>query len=140
MIEIKQVTKKFGKVVAIDNLSLNIEQGIYGLVGQNGAGKSTLFRSICGVYEQDSGEIKIDGFDADSKAGKELVFFLSDDPYVEKSDKINDMLEFYGIFYKINKKKFNKLVSYFGLPYDKPLSKFSKGMKRQAFISLALAV
>ena len=54
MIEIKNVTKSFGSTIAVNNLSLNIEKGIYGLVGQNGAGKSTLFRLISGVFDKDA--------------------------------------------------------------------------------------
>ncbi len=140
MIEIRNVTKKFGTLAAIDNLTLDIDSGIYGLVGQNGAGKSTLFRAISDVYVIDEGSITIDGYSNSSKEGKELVFFLSDDPYVEKNDSINKMLAFYGNFYDIDKNKFFKLIEKFNLPHNGVISKFSKGMKRQTFISLALSI
>ena len=140
MIELKNVTKKFGSTVAVNNLTLNIEKGIYGLVGQNGAGKSTLFRLISGVFDRDNGEISLDGYDADSQEGKGLVFFLSDDPYVEKHANMKDMIEFYSNFYEIDEKKFLSLIKLFELPLNGVLSKFSKGMKRQTFISLALSI
>ena len=140
MIELKNVTKKFGSTVAVNNLTLNIEKGIYGLVGQNGAGKSTLFRLISGVFDRDNGEISLDGYDADSQEGKGLVFFLSDDPYVEKHANMKDMIEFYSNFYEIDGKKFLSLIKLFELPLNGVLSKFSKGMKRQTFISLALSI
>lgn len=140
MIEIKNLTKSFGTTVAVNNLTLNIEKGIYGLVGQNGAGKSTLFRLISGVFDRDVGEITLDGYDADTQEGKELVFFLSDDPYVDKHANISEMIDFYGNFYEIDKEKFQSLIKLFELPSNGVLSKFSKGMKRQTFISLALSI
>ena len=64
MIEIKNLTKTFpGNVIAVNNLSLDIKEGITGLIGENGAGKSTLLRLIADVYKKDSGEILIDSMD-----------------------------------------------------------------------------
>ena len=140
MIEIKNATKRFGALAAVDNLTLNIDQGIYGLVGQNGAGKSTLFRLISDVFTLTEGSINIDSFPNDTKEAKELVFFLSDDPYVEKNDNVRRMLDFYGNFYDIDKENFYRLIEKFGLPREGMISKFSKGMKRQTFISLALSI
>ena len=140
MIEIKNATKRFGELAAVDNLTLNIDQGIYGLVGQNGAGKSTLFRLISDVFTLTDGSIDIDSFPNDTKEAKELVFFLSDDPYVEKNDNVRRMLDFYGNFYDIDKENFYRLIGKFGLPKEGMISKFSKGMKRQTFISLALSI
>ena len=140
MIQIKNVTKRFGEVIAVDNLSLHIDNGIYGLVGQNGAGKSTLFRLIAGVYKKDSGDILIDTFDAETKQAKELVFFLPDDPYVERNGNMRNMLNFYANFYDVDVEKFDKLIDKFELPRNTSLRGFSKGMKRQAFISLALSI
>ena len=62
-VEIKNLTKKFGSTVAIDNLSLNIEKGkITGLIGADGAGKTTLLRTIIGLLLPNDGEIKVLGF------------------------------------------------------------------------------
>lgn len=62
MIELKEFTKKFGSVTAVDAVSFQVEPGsIFGLVGSNGAGKSTLLRSICGVYAPDGGQVLLDG-------------------------------------------------------------------------------
>ena len=60
MIEIQNLTKRFDKVVAVDNISLSIPEGsVLGLVGSNGSGKSTLLRVLSGVYQPDNGEVTI---------------------------------------------------------------------------------
>lgn len=62
MITVNGVTKRFGRYIALDQVSMEIGDGcIYGLVGSNGAGKSTLLRLMTGVYQADAGSIEIDG-------------------------------------------------------------------------------
>ena len=62
MLELKNITKTFGDVVANDNVSINIKKGtIHAIVGENGAGKSTIMRIAYGFYTADSGEILFDG-------------------------------------------------------------------------------
>ncbi len=140
MIEINNATKKLGKTIAINDLSLNIENGIYGLVGQNGAGKSTLFRLISDVYSLDKGEILIDNQINSSKEIKSNLLFLQDDPYYPSFSTLKNICDLYQCFYKIDKDYMDSLLNKLNLPYDKSLSSFSKGMKRQAFICLALSI
>lgn len=60
MIEIKNLTKRFDKVTAVDNMNLTISEGsVVGLVGSNGSGKSTLLRLLSGVYQPDGGEVLV---------------------------------------------------------------------------------
>lgn len=139
MIEIMNATKRFDKVEAIANLSLKIDKGLIGLVGQNGAGKSTLFRLISGVEYLDEGEILVDSYLPITKEAKEKIFFLPDDPYVPARSNLAAMLSFYATFYQIDHEKFWSLIRKFDLPEDKRVSTFSKGMRRQAFIALALS-
>lgn len=64
VLEVKNLTKKFGKRVILDQVSLTLEEGeVVGLVGPNGAGKSTFIKSILGLYNIDEGDVKICGFD-----------------------------------------------------------------------------
>lgn len=62
MIEVNHITKRFGKVTAVDDFTLDINRGsVLGIVGSNGGGKSTLLRILSGVFDADSGEVKING-------------------------------------------------------------------------------
>ena len=62
MIELKNLTKRFDKVTAVDNMNLTINEGsVVGLVGSNGSGKSTLLRLLSGVYKPDGGEVLVGG-------------------------------------------------------------------------------
>lgn len=62
MIQIKNLTKRFDQITALDHFTADIPEGcIYGLVGSNGAGKSTLLRLLCGVYQPTEGAVEIDG-------------------------------------------------------------------------------
>lgn len=140
MIEINNLVKSFDKLRAIDDLTVNFETGITGLVGQNGAGKSTLLRIIAGVYKQDSGTATLDGKPCDSIEAKKEVFFLSDDPFAPKGANIAGTLDFYLGLFDIDVGEFNRLIDNFKLPRNKAVTSFSKGMRRQMFVALALSV
>lgn len=140
MIQINSATKRFEQKTAVSSLSLEIESGVIGLVGQNGAGKSTLLRMIAGVYQPDEGKIYIDTFESTSKEGKELVFFLPDDPYTPRVSDVESVKEFYQLFYLVDNDIFENLIDRFNLPRNVKISKFSKGMKRLLFIALALSI
>ncbi|MCR5349298.1 MAG: ABC transporter ATP-binding protein [Bacilli bacterium] len=140
MIHVHDVTKRFGDLAAVDRLSVNFGQGITGLVGQNGAGKSTLFRVIAGIYKSDEGTVDIDGKPNLEPEGKADVFFLSDDPYAPHGANIEGVLDFYQGLFDIDAERFHALIAKFGLPLGKSIGTFSKGMKRQVFIALALSV
>ena len=71
MIEVKNITKKYGSFTAVDNISFKIEEGeIIGLLGPNGAGKSTTMNMITGYIEPTEGEISIEGYDISKKSKK----------------------------------------------------------------------
>ena len=97
MIEIKNLVKTFGSVRAVDDLSITINSGINGLIGENGAGKSTLLRLISDVYQPDSGEIIIDGIRNNDISAKKEVFFLPDNPYAPHNSAVMQTFEFYSI-------------------------------------------
>ncbi len=142
MIEIKNICKSFGNIKAIDNLSLTINDGdIIGLVGINGAGKSTLLRCISGVYQVDSGDILCDNENMyDNPHVKKNIFFLPDNPYYPNNSNVKTIIEFYKSFYDLNENKYYEIINKFKLDYNRSIDNYSKGMKRQLFIALALAI
>ncbi len=142
MITAKNLTKKFEDVVALDNISFEIEDGsVYGLVGSNGSGKSTLLRLISGVYFADSGNIGIDGIECfNNPIVKAQIAFLGDTPYFLPQSNIKEMKEFYkGMYPTFDENEYKRLLDIFPLDENKRISGFSKGMQRQASLILQLA-
>ncbi|MGI6714077.1 MAG: ABC transporter ATP-binding protein [Bacilli bacterium] len=141
MIEIKGLSKSYGTLSVLENLNLKIETGsIFGLVGINGSGKSTLLRLMAGVYQGDTGVVLYDGEDVfDNPQVKKEIFFLPDDPFYTFNSKGADLVEYYKTFYQFDDQSFKELIDAFKLPLHKTINNFSKGMKRQLFIALAMA-
>ncbi|MGN0343104.1 MAG: ABC transporter ATP-binding protein [Roseburia sp.] len=108
MIEINHLTKKFGKHVAVNDLSLTIEPGrIYGFLGPNGAGKSTTMNMITGYLGATSGSIKINGHDifAEPEEAKKCVGYLPEQPPLYQDMTVGEYLKFVSELKKIPKDK-----------------------------------
>jgi ABC-2 type transport system ATP-binding protein len=142
MIEIINVNKSFNTKEVLKDINIKIETGkVFGLVGINGAGKSTLLRLISGVYKADKGKILIDGKEVfENELTKKDIFFLPDEPYYSNNTTPYSLKDIYKVFYDIDEEKYLNYIDFFKLPLKQSLSKFSKGMKRQVFISLALSI
>lgn len=142
MIKVINATKTFDKFTALKGISCEIPEGcIYGLVGSNGAGKSTFIRLITGVYKANSGDITIDDVEVyNNPYIKNKIMFVSDELFFLPGASLKRMGDFYSSIYQsFDKKYFKELVDSFKLKYNAPINSFSKGMKRQAAIILALA-
>jgi ABC-2 type transport system ATP-binding protein len=139
MIEIKGVSKSFGATKALDRVDLTLNDGVTGLVGENGAGKSTLLRCIAGVLNPEEGRIIIDGLDRNEIKAKSEIYFLSDFPYSPPSSTIDKVYEFYSCFYDFDLDRFHEILTHFSLPPKGAINNFSKGMRRQLFVALALS-
>ncbi|MCE5342893.1 MAG: ABC transporter ATP-binding protein [Eubacteriales bacterium] len=142
MIIANDLTKRFSDVVALDHLNCHIQDGcVYGLVGANGAGKSTFLRLASGVYRPDSGTIKLGDTDIFENVNvKKRFVFVSDEFWMLPQSTMHRMAALYASAYdSFNIKLFDALSKEFGLNPDRPLSTFSKGMRRQAATILALA-
>ncbi len=142
MITVKNLTKKFGDFTALDSISCTIPEGsIYGMVGSNGAGKSTFLRLLTGVYKADGGEIKIDGMAVyENVDAKRLFMYVPDELYFINGASIERMAKLYSSMYEgFDLEKLRSYAYKLGLNTRKSLNSFSKGMRRQASIILALA-
>ena len=143
MIEVKNVTKRFDGVLALDGLNITVPGGaVYGLVGPNGAGKSTIIRHLAGIYRQDAGEVLIDGAPVfDDPAIKERVAYIPDDVFYYTQATIRDMMRFYRDLYpRFDTACFEKLGEAFALDPKRPMRKLSKGQQKQAAFWLTLSL
>lgn len=142
MIEIKNVSHNLGEKQILDNVNLTVKDGsVMGLVGINGAGKSTLLRIASGVYTPNKGEVLYDGKSVCDETTRRKVFFLPDDPYFTMHTTGNSLFDMYKVFYpEIYRDKFSNYISEYSIDPGKPIRNFSKGMRRQLFIAIALAV
>ena len=141
MLKAENLVKRFEEKTALDGLNTEIRREcIYGLVGPNGSGKSTLMRLMCGVYRPDGGRITLEGEDIfENIAAKDRILYLSDDLYFPPKSTVEDLANFYrGLYSSFSMETYRKLCGCFPLEVKKPLSTFSKGMRRQAALLAAL--
>lgn len=141
MIRLTDVTKSYGRTQALTGASATIPTGcVFGVVGVNGAGKSTLLRLMAGVLRADSGKVKYDGEDVfENEKVKRELFFLPDEPYYGGNTTGKTLEALYSAYYPFSKDLFKDWCEKFGLDRNAPVRNFSKGMKRQMFLSLALS-
>ena len=147
VIEVKNVTKKYGKVVAVDNISFKIEDGeIIGLLGPNGAGKSTTMNMITGFIEPTEGTIIVDGYDMakrPKKAKREIGYMPEGVPlYTDMTVKefVTYMAEIKKIDRKVIKEKVQKIMEQTGLKdvQEKLIKNLSRGYKQRVSMAGAL--
>lgn len=147
ILEIKNLVKKYGEKVAVDDISLNIKRGMFfGLLGPNGAGKSTTIKCITGIGKITSGKIFIDGLDVedDYKQARGKVGLSPQDFNVDffgTTEKILDyMAGYYGIPAKIRKERVDALIARFDLTEHRKVGfdKLSGGLKRRVVLARAL--
>lgn len=142
MIRAELLTKEFDGYKALDNVSCEIPEGcIYGMVGSNGAGKSTFLRLVSGVYRPEQGTVMIDDEPVyENPHIKNRIAFVPDDLYFVHNATMKKTAKFYaGVYRNFDYATFELLADTFKLDPSKPVSAFSKGMKRQAAIILAIS-
>ena len=141
MLEMKNVTKTFGKFKALDDLSMTVPKGsVYGLFGPNGAGKSTAIRLMTGIYRPDSGSITLEGMPVyENPVNKVRMGYIPDDIFYFPSASMEEMKSFYkGIYPQFDEELYKKLFEAFQLPRKGAIRRFSKGMQKQAAFHLSL--
>ena len=145
MIKIVSLTKKFGSLIAVKNLNLEIKRGeIFGFIGPNGAGKTTTIKMMVGILPPTSGTVKIGGFNIQKKpiAAKKLIGYIPDVPYVYPYMTGHEFLRFVAELYEVTnpERKIENLLKIFPIEgmiggYFKD---FSRGTKQKLSIIAAL--
>ena len=142
MIEIQNLSHALGGKTVLRDINLKItDNTILGIVGINGAGKSTLLRLLAGVYLPDGGSIQYDGRSPADTDTRKDIFFLPDDPYYTSFMTPDTLFDFYKCFHPaMDKEVYDRLLEAYKIDKKGKVRNFSKGMRRQIFIALALAV
>jgi ABC-2 type transport system ATP-binding protein len=149
MIEVKNLTKKFGEITAVDNLTFSVAEGeVFGLLGPNGAGKTTTIRMLCCLISRTSGEARIAGYPigngADSLVIRKLIGLVPDNIGLYEELSAYENLDYYGKLYECSQSERKEKIEYFlkmmelWEKKDLPISDFSKGMKQKVGIARAL--
>ncbi|MFH0865885.1 MAG: ABC transporter ATP-binding protein [Bacteroidota bacterium] len=139
---IENVSKSYGKTMAVDGLSLRVKEGeIYGFIGPNGAGKSTTIRMLLNFIKADYGNIKVLGF-SPTKHGVEIkknTGYVSADTFIYSDMKVKELFRFTESFHKIDaSKKTKQLTEILEIDIHKKFEQLSFGNRKKVAIACAL--
>lgn len=143
VLELKNVSKSFGKRKIIDNISLKVNSGeIFGFLGPNGSGKTTTIKMILRLIDSDEGEIKVNGFDnrKQFEQAMECIGAIVENPDMYKYMSGIDNLKLHARIRNIDEKRINEVLEMVGLKdraKDK-VGKYSLGMKQRLVLALTL--
>jgi ABC-2 type transport system ATP-binding protein len=142
VIELKNLSKNYGRKTVVDNFSLSVEKGhICGLIGPNGAGKTTIMKMLSGLAAPSSGEIGFFGRNNELDKSRKRMAFMLEAPIVDKSLNARQNMEYVRYVKGVaDKKKIDEMLDFVGL-HDvgrKKAGKFSLGMTQRLGIAMAL--
>ena len=147
MIQIQNVSKKFGDFTAVDDLSLTVADGeFFGFLGPNGAGKTTTIKMLTGLFAPTSGDITVNGKSIVSQPmeAKATMAYVPDQPFLYDKLTGKEFLYFVGGLYRVEKKilheRIRELIEHFeiGTWIDKRTEDYSQGMRQRTTIAAAL--
>ena len=147
MIQLRNVTKKFGSFTAVDDLTLTVPKGeFFGFLGPNGAGKTTTIKMIVGLFAPTSGDILVNGYNIVQRPmeAKQSIAYVPDIPFLYEKLTGREFLYFMGGLFKISKTtlhdRVTELLDHFeiGSWVDKRTEDYSQGMKQRITITAAL--
>ena len=149
MIETENLTRKFGDLTAVDNLTLRVDKGeVFGFLGPNGAGKTTTVRMLCCLISKTSGTARVSNYEVGSKENalkiRKIIGLVPDNVGLYESLTAYENLDYYGTLYRRTDSQRKESNEYFlkllGLweKRDSLAGSFSKGMKQKLAIARAL--
>lgn len=147
MLKIDNLSKKFGNIIAVDNISFTVKPGeVYALIGPNGAGKTTTLKIIVGLYRKDQGKVSLFGKDttADGSQVREQIGYIPDEPIFYPYLKASEFLDFIRLIYGVSQMKYQKrlkeLLDIYPISdtLGNYLTNFSRGNKQKLSIIAAL--
>ncbi|MEM3555146.1 MAG: ATP-binding cassette domain-containing protein [Candidatus Micrarchaeia archaeon] len=147
IITTKDLTKKFGSLIAVDRLNIEIEEGeVFGLLGPNGAGKTTTISMLCTLLKPTSGSAKVNGFDIVKQPGKvrSSIGIVFQEPSVDDLLTGRENLEMHALLYKlpseIRKRRVDEVLQLVGLEdrADELTRYYSGGMRRRLELARGL--
>ncbi len=140
ILECENLSKNYGSVKALDNLTLKIESGkIVGLLGPNGHGKTTLIKTLSGLLSKDKGKVLIDG----KRIGvgtKKIVSYLPERSYLSPEFKIKEVVSFFQEFYEdFDAKKADAMLGELSLDKESKLKSLSKGNREKVQLIMVMS-
>ena len=141
---IENLSKSYKDKKVVENISLILKPGVYGLLGANGAGKTTLMRMLCGILKADTGSVTFDGIAASSEEYRDVLGYLPQDfgyyPEFTGMEFLMYMASLKGLNKTSAKKKATELMDLVGLgdKGKKKIKTYSGGMKQRLGIAQAL--
>ena len=147
MLQIKNLTKSYGNVKAVDDLSLEIRPGeICGFIGHNGAGKTTTIKCICGILPFEKGDIKVNGISVreDPLKCKKILSYIPDNPdiyeFMAGIQYLNFIADIYGVDSSVRQERIHRIADQLELTKDlnQSVGAYSHGMKQKLVIISAL--
>ena len=140
IVSINNLSKKFGKNYALQDVNLNIGSGrIVGLLGPNGSGKTTLIKILNGLIKQTEGDVFIDGVEP-SPYTKSIVSYLPDKPYFAKWMKVKDALNLFQSFYEdFDRERALAMCENLGISEGDKIKSMSKGTKEKVELILTMS-
>lgn len=143
VIKTERLTKKFGTIIAVDHINLEVKKGsVYGFLGENGAGKTTTIKMMLGLLRPTEGTVEVFGYNPlkNSVEIKRRVGYVPEDQTMYNWMTVEEICWFTSGFYPTwNKKLSEELLTRFDLPKNRKIRELSRGMQAKLMLTLALS-
>jgi len=140
ILELKNLTKNYGGVTGISDVTLSLEGGkIIGLLGSNGSGKTTLIKVIAGILQPTSGSITVDGMNVGTET-KKIVSYLPERTYLNSWMRISDIIDYFEDFYEdFDRANAMRMLESLGVDENAKLKTLSKGTREKVQLVLVMS-